>query len=109
LRSRGTRLHRRALLRHRRRAARLRAGQLLLELAVAVLELLDHAGELAHLAFQPVEPRHEFGFGHLRARGRDNDHARQYRRHERTRKKSGHGLKVRRLASRTIRIAASKL
>ena len=80
----------------------------MLELAVAVLQLLDHAGELAHLAFQSVQPHHQLGFGHLRARRRDRDHARKYRRHERTKKKSDHG-RFRRLARHRIRIAASKL
>ena len=46
----------------------LRAAKLLLELLVAELELLDRAGELAHLRFEPIDPHHELGLGHLRAR-----------------------------------------
>ena len=43
--------------------------ELLLELLVAVLQLLDRAGELAQRAFQPVEPHRQIaGIGMLRLR-----------------------------------------
>ena len=67
-----------------------RARELLLELLVAVLQLLDLAGELAHLVFQAVEPHHQFGLGHLRARGRDGAQAGDGQ-HERENENSCHG------------------
>ncbi len=56
----------------RRRAGLLQPRKLLFELLVAVLKLLVRAGELAHLILEPVDPHHEFGFRHLRARRRGN-------------------------------------
>ena len=46
-----------------------RTAQLLLELLIAVLQLLDLPGHLANLVLQHVEPHHEIGAGHLRRRG----------------------------------------
>ena len=52
-----------------------RTAQLLFELAVTVLKLLDLSGELTHLVLQPIEPHHQLGFGHLRARRREQAQA----------------------------------
>jgi hypothetical protein len=72
-------------------AARLRrARELLLELLVAVLQLLDLAGELPHLVLQAIEPHHQFGFGQLRARRRDGAEAGGGQ-HERQNENSCHG------------------
>jgi hypothetical protein len=53
-----------------RRAARiallLHMAELHLELLVAVLQLLNHPGELSDLAFQAVKPQHEVGRACLR-------------------------------------------
>ena len=73
-----------------RRRARCAARELLLKLLVAVLKLLDRSGELPHHAFETVEPRHEFGLGHLRARRRRNDHACQHGRQQNTAEKKSH-------------------
>ncbi len=44
----------------------LRAAQLLLELLIAELQLLDLAGEHAHLVLDLVEAHHDIGGRHLR-------------------------------------------
>jgi hypothetical protein len=48
----------------------LRATQLLLELLIAELQLLDLAGEHAHLVFDLVEAHDDIGGRHLRGRRR---------------------------------------
>ena len=74
----------------RRRPALRRARELLLKLLVAVLQLLDLAGELPHLVLQAIEPHHQFGFGQLRARRRDGAEAGGGQ-HERQNENSCHG------------------
>jgi hypothetical protein len=46
----------------------LRAAQLLFELLIAELQLLDLAGEHAHLVLDLVEAHHDIGGRHLRGR-----------------------------------------
>jgi hypothetical protein len=51
----------------RTRAGRaLGASELLLELLIAVLQLLDQSGQAADFLFEPIDPQHEIGGGELR-------------------------------------------
>ncbi len=69
----------------------LHLAQIGLELLVAVLELLDRAGELAHLFFQLVEPHQEVGRGDLRMGGERAERAEEKRSCKRRRKaEAGH-------------------
>jgi hypothetical protein len=73
------------------RARLLQPRELLFELLVAVLQLLVRAGELAHLVLEPVDPHHEFGFRHLRARRRSaRKRGREQRGHQDASVKSSH-------------------
>ncbi len=68
--------------------------KLFFELLVAVLQLLVRSSELAHLVFEPVDPHHEFGFRHLRARRQRNcKSAREHHRHKDANLKSSHDMR----------------
>ena len=55
----------------------LQPPDLLLELLIAILQLLDRAGQLADLRLQAVKARDEVGFGQLRVSATGPQHARQ--------------------------------
>jgi hypothetical protein len=42
----------------------------LFELLIAILQLLDRAGEIAQLGFKMIDPRQQIGFRHLGMRSR---------------------------------------